>query len=181
MLGVLTSLGFLVQHHGRFSVSEVARNFLLPDSPYYWGGVLHNNRDRTHVRIKMALQRDSLQSLSEGKLDIEQWETGELDPKRAKALTRWMHSHSFPAAMGAARRGNFVGVNRLLDVAGGSGCFCIALALRNPETYFTVLDLPLVCKLVEQYISKYELQEQIDIYAADMFKDPWPSGYGAIF
>ncbi|MCP5003503.1 MAG: ubiquinone/menaquinone biosynthesis protein [Planctomycetes bacterium] len=181
VLGVLTSLGFLSQHHGRFSITEVSRNFLLPDSPYYWGGVLHSNRDRSHVRIRMALQRDSLQSLSEDKPDIEQWEAGKLDPKRAEALTRWMHSHSFPAAMGVARRGNFAGVNRLLDVAGGSGCFCIALAMRNPEICFTVMDLPQVCKLTEQYVSEYGLQEQIDTYSADMFKDPWPSGYNAVF
>src|SRR5215218_4654470 len=40
LLGVLTSLGFLEQRRSRFHLTDVARNFLLPDSPYYWGGLL---------------------------------------------------------------------------------------------------------------------------------------------
>ena len=35
LLGVLTSLGFLEQRRSRFRLTDVARNFLLPDSPYY--------------------------------------------------------------------------------------------------------------------------------------------------
>ena len=34
LLGVLTSLGFLEQRRGRFHLTDVTRNFLLPDSPY---------------------------------------------------------------------------------------------------------------------------------------------------
>jgi hypothetical protein len=45
LLGVMTSLGFLVQKAGRFRLTEVSRNFLLPESPYYWGGMLHFLRD----------------------------------------------------------------------------------------------------------------------------------------
>jgi len=36
-LGVMTSLGFLAEHQGRFGLMEVSRNYLLPQSPYYWG------------------------------------------------------------------------------------------------------------------------------------------------
>jgi cyclopropane fatty-acyl-phospholipid synthase-like methyltransferase len=92
-----------------------------------------------------------------------------------------MHSHSFTAAMAVVRRGNFEGVKRLLDAAGGSGSFCIAFALRHPETRFTILELPPVAELAKQYVARYGLQDQIDVYAADMLRDPWPSGYDAVF
>lgn len=177
LLGVLTALGLLVQHQGKFSLTEVSRNYLLPESPYYWGGFLRAVRDHTptHASIKTALLVDDLRE------HPSLWQTGGFDPKLAEEFTRRMHSRGLAAAVGVARRGNFTHVKRLLDVAGGSGCFCIALAMRHPDTHFTVLELPSVCPLTTQYIADYGLQDQIDTYAADMFKDSWPSGYDAIF
>lgn len=186
LLGVLTSLGFLVQHQQRFFISEVTRNFLLPESPYYWGGVLHRNRDYSlHSIIREALEKDKAnitQASQDGYIrPSDQWETGEIDLNQARALTKLMHSHSFPEAMGVARHGSFSGVQRLLDVGGGSACFCIALALRYPTLRSTIMELPVVCTLAEEYIAEYSLQDHIDTIAVDMFKDPWPSGYDAIF
>jgi hypothetical protein len=177
LLGVLTSLGLLVQHLGKFSVTEVSRNYLLPESPYYWGDFLRGVRDiaPTHASLQAALLEDNLRE------HPSLWQTGGLDPKRAEAFTRRMHSRGLAAAVAMARRGNFTDVKRLLDVAGGSGCFCIALAMRYPDIRFTVLELPSVCPVTAQYIADYGLQDQIDTYAADMFKDPFPTGYDAIF
>lgn len=177
LLGVLTSLGLLIQHLGKFSLTEVSRNYLLPESPYYWGAFLRGGRDNptSHASIQEALLVDSLRE------NPSLWQTGGFDSKRAEEFTRAMHSRGLAAAVGVARRGNFNDVRRLLDVAGGSGCFCIALAMRHPDIHFTVLELPSVCTFTEQYIADYGLQDQIDTCAADMFKDAWPSGYDAIF
>jgi hypothetical protein len=179
LLGVMTSLGFLVQRQGRFYLTDVTRNFLLPESPYYWGGMLQLTRDIpfTRLAIREALKRDKPIGY-EGK-DV--WETHQVDSEQAKVFTRAMHSHSFPAATGLAEQGDFSGVKRLLDVAGGSGCFCIALALRYPEMQFTVMELQVVCKLAEEYIADYGLQDRINTLAADIFNDAWPAGYDAIF
>lgn len=187
LLGVLASLGFLVQHQGRFSITDVSRNFLLPESPYYWGGVLRvfQNvpavcgliRDRLYNREPLIYD-DGKTALSGKITDL--WEKQKLNPEHAAALTWLMHSHSFPAAMGAAQWGDFTDVHQLLDVGGGSGCFCIALALHYPEMSFTIMELPSVCALAEQYIAEYGLQDQIDTIAADMFEDEWPSGCDAV-
>ena len=81
-----------------------------------------------------------------------------------------------------ARHGDFANVHRLLDVGGGgSGCFCIALATRYPGMRMAVMELPPVCQLVQQYVARYGLQGQIEAVAANMFADPWPSGYDGIF
>jgi hypothetical protein len=179
LLGVMTSLGFLAQRQGRFHLTDVSRNFLLPESPYYWGGMLQLVRDIPFTRsaLREALERDKPIGY-QGK-DV--WETHQVDPEQAKVFTRAMRSHSFPAAMGLAERGDFSGVKRLLDVAGGSGCFSIALALGYPEMQFTVMELPVVCELAEGYIADYGLQDRIDTLAGDIFNDAWPAGYDAIF
>ena len=185
-LGMLTSLGFLVQHEGQFGLTESSRNFLLPQSPFYWGGVMHGFRDNwpTPQGIKEALQQDRLQvapTIGEGAPNTEEWEKGEIDPVRAEHFTRLMHSHSFPAATGVARHSLFQGRQRVLDVAGGSGCFCIALAAQYEHMQCTILELAPVCRLAEKYVKDYGLENRISTHAADMFRDPWPSGHDAIF
>ena len=112
---------------------------------------------------------------------MEAWARGESDPQLARSVTSAMHSHSFPAAFGVARRGDFAGVRRLLDVAGGSGCVCIALALRLPALRCTVLELAPVCALAARYAAEYGVADLVDTHAADMFADPWPAGYDAHF
>jgi hypothetical protein len=175
LLGVLTSLGFLVQRAGRFHLTEVARSFLLPASAYYWGGALRFFREiaATHEAMRDALLKDATNQPQAGHQDT--------DDAQSRTFTHAMHGLSFPAAMGVALRGDFSGVRRLLDVGGGSGCFCIALALRHPAMRLTVLDTPSVCPVAAQYVADYGLQDRIDTLALDMSNDPWPSGYDAVF
>lgn len=180
LLGVLASLGFLVKHQNRFYLTAVSRTFLLSGSPYYCGGLLHALQDTPplHFLIQDTLQRDN--PVHGDTTHQSLWGGKELNPEKATFLTQVMHSHSFPAAMGATRWGDFTGVQKLLDVGGGAGCFCIALAMRYPDMQFTILELPPVCTLAEQYIAQYNLQDCIDVVPADMFTDTWPSGHDAI-
>ncbi|NJR76740.1 MAG: methyltransferase domain-containing protein [Scytonema sp. CRU_2_7] len=178
LLGVMTSLGYLVQHSGTFYITDVSRNFLLPNSPYYWGGILHLMRTNplSHSSLLEALQKDKSTIYK----DQDIWEAHEIDPEQAKAFTRHMHSQTISPALCAAKTGDFADVKRLLDVGGGSGAFCFALAQHYPEMRCTVLELPVVCRIAEGYISSARLQEQIDTLEADFFKDPFPEGYDAI-
>lgn len=186
LLGVLSSLGLLIHDQELFSNTPESRNFLLPHSPYYWGGVLHNIR-RTALpvyRELLAVLRKPERGTSgtQKQFDFaDQWESGNLDPEEARWRTRFMHSHSFPAAMNLGQHLDLAGASRFLDVAGGSGGFCIALAMKNPDVHFTLMDLPPVCEVAKEYIADYGLTDQIETYPADMFKSPWPSGYDAVF
>ncbi|MBD2436643.1 methyltransferase [Nostoc sp. FACHB-110] len=178
LLGVMTSLGYLVQQNEKFAITEVSRNFLLPQSPFYWGGILHLMRSTplSHASLLTALRNDK-STIYEDK-DI--WETHELEPEQAKAFTSHMHSQTVSPAVGAAIRGDFTSVKRLLDVGGGSGAFCFALAQHYPDLRCTILELPVVCKIADKYIAAAGLQARIDTKAGNFFTDPFPSGYDAI-
>ncbi|MDJ0556138.1 MAG: methyltransferase [Microcoleaceae cyanobacterium MO_207.B10] len=178
LLGVMTSLGYLVQFNGKFHLTQVSQNFLLPDSPYYWGGILHFMRDNplSHSELLEAVQNDR-SSIYEEK-DV--WETHETEQEKAEAFTKHMHSQSVTPALGAALRGDFSGVKRLLDVGGGSGAFCFALAERYPQMHCTILELPTVCEIAKEYIAEAGLSDRVDTYVGDFFQEPFPSGYDAI-
>src|SRR5436305_2096788 len=184
LLGILSALGLLVQRQGHFHLSDEARTYLLAESPYYHGDILQIlNYPVTAATLREWLENDRAIACGGGEEDvlIRAWESGEMSPEMAAKVTSATHAHSFPAAMGVARNGDFSNVHRLLDVAGGSGCFCIALATRHPNMHFAVMELPTVCKLVEQYAATYGLQGRIETIAANMFTDPWPSGYDGVF
>jgi cyclopropane fatty-acyl-phospholipid synthase-like methyltransferase len=182
LLGVLAGLGFVELNKDLYINTKVSLTFLLPDSPYYWGGVLHNTR-----RTMLPFYRDLLLVLRKNKkrknrFDLaNEWESAKLDPEEAAWRTKFMHSHSFSAAMHLSQQLDMTGINKFLDVAGGSGGFCIALAMKNPEINFTVMDLPPVCEITNRYIKEYGLAGRIQTFPADMFKSSWPVECDAVF
>jgi hypothetical protein len=178
LLGALTALGFLSQLQGRFHLTEVASNFLLPESPYYWGGFLRRFRE---FPVTSAALRDALKR---GATEVAGAATGlwiEQDRERLRVFTDAMHSHSFALAAAFARRFDGSGLRKILDVGGGSGCFCIALASCFPELHCTVMDLPIVCEFAREYVEGNLFQGRIDTHPADMFNSTWPTGYDAVF
>jgi predicted O-methyltransferase YrrM len=178
LLGLLTALGFLVQHQERFHLTDVSRNFLLPESRYYWGGFLQRFR---MVPITCATLKESLQKgqseASDGAAKL--WK--QLDPAKLEDFTHAMHGKSFGLATTLAGLFDGAATRRLLDVGGGSGCFSIALAARHTGLRATVMDLPPVCEVANRYIDAFRLSDRIDTHGLDMFEDPWPSGYDAVF
>jgi predicted O-methyltransferase YrrM len=177
LLGIMTSLGYLGKLNDKFYLTDVARNFLLKDSLYYWGGLLRMMRNQpvTSSGIIEALRNDL--PVFYKNQDI--WETHQIDSEQAAVFTAAMHSNTVSPAIGAAWYGDFVNVKRLLDVGGGSGAFSLALARQYPDMYCTILELPVVAKITEEYIAEAGLQGQVDTLCGDFFTDPLPRGYDA--
>jgi O-methyltransferase domain len=178
LLGVLTSLGYLLQFNGKFYLAEVSRTFLLPHSRYYWGGILRLMRSNpiTFGSLMEAVRKDKATIYR----DKDVWEAHEVDPEQARVFTAHMHSQTVAPAIGAARRGPFQGVKRLLDIGGGSGVFCFALVREYPAMHCTVLELPTVCTIAREYIAREGLQDRIDTVSGDFFREPLPVGYDAL-
>jgi len=186
LLPLLVALGFLAQRAGRFQITDTARQFLLHDSPFYWGGLLARvGKNLPHHKSLLALIRaadgDNALSGRGERRPVEAWESGQLQPEQARSIATFMHSHSLPAALGAARNADFSGVSRLLDVGGGSGCFAIALAQQYPALHCTVMDLPAMCEVTREYIAAAGAEARVDTAPVDMFRQDWPSGYDAVF
>ena len=180
LLGVLGALQLVRVQDGRFHLTDASRNFLLPESPYYRGfGLRRFAESNVAARLKRALTGDGTPNSE--RYVVRDWKEGELTLEQASTGMRTMHGLSFPSAVAMARNGDFSGVRRLLDVAGGSGGFSIALAQRLPEIRCTVAELPVVCELTQAYITQYGVAAQVDTLPLNMFFEQWPDGYDAIF
>ncbi|MEJ0023111.1 MAG: methyltransferase [Alphaproteobacteria bacterium] len=189
VLRLLTSLGLLLQAGGRYHLTATARSYLLADGFAYWGDVFKNARTYSlHLLLKEKLLKKAVPVSPDGRPNFgdsdnaaDKWASGDIDLTTARNVAAFMHAHSLAAAHGAAESADFSTASKLLDVGGGSGCFSIAFAQRRPHLSCTVLELPQMCRVAEDYIARAGVSAQVNALPLDMFRQDWPRGYNAHF
>ncbi len=67
------------------------------------------------------------------------------------------------------------GARRLLDLAGGTGLYALALLEANPELRAVVLDRPEVLKVAEEFRGDSRAGDRLELVAGDMFRAPLPA------
>jgi len=191
LMRLLGSLGLLVMRDERFQLTDQARQYLVKSSPFYWGHMMRVavsewHRDTALAKLKAkgsanaAGPQGTPAPTGSGRA-ADGWAAGEIAIGQAKEIAASMHAHSLLAAIGAARNYELTGVNRILDVGGGSGCFMIAFAQAHPKIKATILELPSMCEAAAPYIEAGAVGGSVDTTAMNMFRDAWPNGYDAIF
>ncbi len=188
---LLAALGLLTLRLDRFHLSDDARTYLVTTSRWYWKpmmsvAVSEWHRDTLLAKLKrlgsdrVAAPEGTPLLSGEGRA-ADQWAAGTVTLEHARDIAARMQAHSAPAAVGVARRYDFSGVRRVLDVGGGSGCFMVAAAQQHSTLRCTVLDLPAMCEVARGYIDAAGVADRVDTCPLDMFRQPWPRGYDAIF
>ena len=190
LVRLLASLGLLVPRNGRFQLTGDARTYLLKSSPFYWGHMMRVGVNEWHqATITAALKKhDSANAVGpEGTpkavgsgRSVDGWAEGKISPEQARRVAEGMHSHSVVPAIAVARNYDFTGIARILDVGGGSGCFMIAIA-QLLEIRCTIAELPAMCEVAHDYIEAGGVTGRVNTVSLDMFRQPWPEGYDAIF
>lgn len=179
LLGMLKCLDLLDRREGKWQLNRASRAYMLKDSPFCWGPFFSYAAASLPMH---ELLRDSVRGAGAGEgRPVEGWEAGKIDESLARELTDFMHCHSVAPAVGLAKSCDFSGVARLLDVGGGSGCYAFSLALENPSMRATVMDLPTICKVAEDFIAKAGVADRVDTAVIDMFREDWPAGYDCHF
>ncbi|MBC7986379.1 MAG: ubiquinone/menaquinone biosynthesis protein [Sphingomonadaceae bacterium] len=179
-LGLLAALGLATRREGKWGDTAVSRAYLVPDSPFYWGALINGGEPSQLHRNLLAALRPGTRDWTEGR-PVGNWESGQLEIEQARHIAAFMHAHSLPAAIAAARSGVFEGVKSLMDVGAGSGCFAIAAARANPGLRATIMELPAMCEAARPYIEEGEVADRVTAQAVDMFREPWPEGHDALF
>jgi len=126
-------------------------------------------------------------------MDFEQWKNladhlkSDTPPKvlglyesMTEEIAREYHEATYTVGLGAgmlfARDVDLSGRSMILDLGGGSGAYCIAAIQKYPHLKATVLDFEPVCKVAQEFIAQWGMQDRISTYPADFTRDPLPHG-----
>ena len=178
---VLRALGFLNFEDNNFSLTPPSLEYLLEESRFFWGGVVHRHREsEVHRRILLALRQDTFQMSHGGASYTDMWKEGAIDKEAARVFTERMHGSISAPATAAASMSIFEGVDKLLDVGGGSGAFAISFTTNWPGSQAAVFDLPEVCAVANGYIENANLSDRVRTIPGNFFKSSWPDGFDAV-
>jgi len=164
ILHVLRSCGLVnLLSQNTWTVTATAHRFLSEKSPYNWRDMLLGSKTEAHEKLLSVLRIDA----DNGGVG-QNWEIGELSDESAAVMTSQFHAHSANAAYSFARTvfsnnnlmspqssESFEKYTTLLDVAGGSGCFSVQMALRCPSLYCTIFELPVVATYTRKHIDRF--------------------------
>jgi predicted O-methyltransferase YrrM len=102
------------------------------------------------------------------------------DPERARAFTRMLCEIHVPYADALAETLDMSGVERLMDLGGGSGVVSLALLRRYPHLSATVVDIPSVCAEGREIAAENGLEDRITYHAADYEQEELLTGFDVV-
>jgi SAM-dependent methyltransferase len=104
----------------------------------------------------------------------------ERDPVYAARFTRKLYDIHRSFAEQLANLLDLRGVNRVLDLGGGSGVVSMALLRKRGELTSVVVDVESVCQAGRVIAAENKLERRITYLAADFLKDDLPTGFDMV-
>jgi hypothetical protein len=181
LLTALKAFGLIVESgFGRLDVSELAREHLLPGSPFAVGDYIGLAADSPGVLAmveRLCSNRPASAKPDEGAAFIyrDGIDSAMEQEAAARRLTLALAGRARNVAPVVAERLPLDGAPLLLDVGGGTGIYSIACLQKNVGLRAIVWDRPEVLKVAAEMASSYGVAERVTCLAGDMFVDPVPA------
>ncbi len=168
----MVGLGLLVQEDNRYRNSEAAATFLAgrpgPDL-------------RPALRFFDQITYPDWQRFAEVvRTDQGRPRFGQFTPEQQKIFSAGVEAFSAMGAAALARTYDFGRHHRVLDVAGGTGSYLLAVLRRYDALQGTLFELPGPCAVARQKLANLPEQSRIAVVEGDLFKDPLPDGHDAL-
>lgn len=176
LVGVLVATGLIERRGDRLLLAPLAREYLLPGSPFYRGEALYltcreplpagfskpgSGLDQGNGNVFSRLIARMLKRLRG-------WEYG------GRRILENQHVRNLPMATAAAHLELFDEVECVVDIAGGTGTFSIPLAQRRPDARIVLAELPAALSGARRYLHRYGVSDRVELVGMDAFAPPWP-------
>lgn len=110
--------------------------------------------------------------------EADQRRLGMYDETFTVERAREYHEATYSIGMGAARlfhrQVDLTGRTKIMDLGGGSGCYCIVAAQKYSELRAEVLDLPPVVIVTREYLEQNGVADRVSASACDFTTDTLP-------
>lgn len=183
LLQMLCRLGLLEDTAEGYAISALARETILEaHSQETWAFLARE------VRFRLPAVLDLPLNISK---PISTWETQNLrapyyfrqildESDYAMQFTRMLYEIHIPMAEQLSNVLDLTGINRMLDLGGGSGVVSFVLLRKQPELTSLVVDVENVCKIGREIAAANGLEKRIAYMTADFIKDDLPTGFDMV-
>lgn len=173
LLNALVGIELLKKKEDNFSNTSDSVRFLSKNSPGYLAGLGHAN----HLWHTWSSLTDVVKT-GEAAHNTEINERGE---EWLEAFIHAMHDRGKKQAQVQLAHIDLQGVDAVLDVGGGSGCFCMEFLNRKSELKTVVFDLPNVVPISRKIVEQEGFSGRIKHYEGDYTIDELPKGFDLVF
>lgn len=173
-LQILCRLGLLEQRGDCYAPSSIAREAILDVQPQdTWAFQAREDRDLARYVQDLALNIGEPMPAGYSQPVQE-------DPNYIAGFTRKLYQIHRSLAEEIAALLDLQGVNRLLDLGGGSGVVSFALLLKQAQLTSVVVDVESVCPVGRTICAENKLEDRVTYLAADFLKDDLPTGFDLV-
>jgi (2Fe-2S) ferredoxin/predicted O-methyltransferase YrrM len=174
LLNVLVAIGLLTKQGDIFHNTPVAARYFVEGAPDDARAALMHT---VHLWQRWSTLSDCVRAGT----SVTYEEAADRGDHWTRAFIAAMHRNAAERAPHVVRAVGTEGIERMLDVGGGSGAYSIAFATAGEKLRVELLDLPAVCKLAQGYIEKAGLSGRIITRTGDLRTDDFGSGYDLVF
>lgn len=171
LLTALTAMELLTRSNERFENAADVDRFLVKGKPTYAGPWMLFGKPRWDGWGELT-QRLQITAAEQRRL-------GMYDDTFTVERARDYHQATYSIGMGAARRFHkqvsLAGRSKLMDIGGGSGCYCIIGVQTHPNLVAEVLDLPSVVEVTREYLTENAVDDRVTATVCDFTRDPLPT------
>jgi precorrin-6B methylase 2 len=177
MLTLFCAMGYLEKKAGVFHLTEIAREFLVRDSPWFVGPYFAHFVDRPIYQGLLETLHTEKPGGWPGAKARKPWAEAMEDDAFAEQFTGTMDSRGMYVGPVLAARLDLEAHHRLLDIGGGSGIYACCIAAAHPHLKATVFEKPPVDRVTQKCIARRGFTGRVDVASGDMFRDALPAGY----
>jgi O-methyltransferase domain/Dimerisation domain len=171
-VAAMVSLGLIEQDGDRYQNGEPAAAFLA--------GKLGPDL-RPMLRFFDQISYPTWQKLADAvRTGNGQAQYGKFDKRQQEIFSAGVESFSGPGAAALATNYDFGRHRKVLDVAGGTGSFLVAVLKRHANLRGTLFELPGPCAIARQQLANVPEGSRIEVIEGDAFRDPLPADHDAL-
>ncbi len=173
ILDVCCALDLMEYRDGKYYNAEDVERYLVKGEKRYLGVWLGNEKEdffNAWSDIAPILTGEK-PPVSTGWYD-QAWK----DVEAAHEFNQATHNVGLGGGFKLARKWDFSNSSQLLDLGGGSGAYCIAIAGQHPNLRAIVIDYPTVCASAERFIAEAGLSDRISTHPGDLTEVEFPRG-----
>jgi len=183
-LQILHLLGILENNSGGFAPSALVREAILDvHSQESWQHLALDERERSNGVQNLPLYISepgsiwTAQGLPKPKDYVEKMR---VNPERAREFTRMLFEVHQHLANQIAELLDMTGVQRMMDLGGGSGVVSMALLRKYPALSATIVDIENVCIAGREIAEEEGLSDRISYHPADFATSEFPTGFDLV-